>query len=538
MRLFEADYSQRDIYSNILELFQKNNLRNGSFVSLGYFNKVKIQAKLYPTQANTMKAMELIKSKSQDDTSDWDEKLNSMINNPMWSDTMNGKVIGSNKKPKQFINQETLFGEEISGLIKFSRYTFNFQDSSSLSKSFQKSKEEEMEIRRKYGFDKEDSDFDVNDWRLKQNSSGRYKYRGPGVEPRVDPRDVNKGSSYVQGLGNIPIYGDVDLQGNQRTDDLTNNQRMTIRQNISSKIKQEEAKYFLVYKNGTMTQVPKNFIDFFVKDLKPQVEDAIEELVDEEKQFVKELNDLKNKYFVTQFITDKIAFFVGTVQDDKTKQFKKIAFINKNLNLLDDNRDIDKQQLDSFISKQFNVSEKEVDYNTNNNINESKSPKKLLENAIRNIVKKLIKESVNDSIKQDSIDFLEDVRKTLIRRYRIPEAEVNRTVANYIRMIEKYDLDIVKDLFFDKYINFNRNKEPNTGEEKQELNPEFFKGRDSVWLKNTQKGFNSVVQKNKDKKVRLNDPIMREGLTPKNKLIRLNVEYMLFEFFKSSKKTL
>lgn len=380
--LNELDYSGRKVYDNLLQLFQENNLKSGSFVSLGYFNKVEIPKRIYPSAINKEKANQLLQ---MDDDGDWKEHIRGMINNPIWDDTMQGRVLNKSKKVKNYIEQSDILGD-ISGIIKFSRYTFNFQDRSSLGKSFGTQREKEIELRRKYGFGKDAEEYDETDWRLKKGTGDRLKYRGHTLEPLVDLKDVNKGSSYKDTMGDLPIWGDVDMSGDVRNDDTLNTQRLSLRQNISSNLKREESKYFLVKTDGSMVSVPKDFVRFLEKDVKQKIDRAVEELQDEERQFVEELKELQSKFFVTQFILNKIAFFVGTVENEKTKEKEKIVFFNKDINLLDDNRDINKEELYNFLKTQFTVSTEEVD----DTINES-------------ILKEVIKKSLKNYIKEEKM---------------------------------------------------------------------------------------------------------------------------------------
>lgn len=388
--LNELDYTNRKIYYDLLKMFQENNFKNGSFVSLGYFNKVEIPKRFYPSEKNTQKALDLLKTSNPNEDAVWPDLVKGMVEKPLWSDTLQGKVFNKSKKLKSYIEHEEVLGEDFSGIIKFSRYTFNFQDANSLGKSFASQKEAEIELRRKYGFGKEEHEYDPSDWRLKMGSTGRLKYRGHQLEPIVDLKDVNKGSSYVKRLGDFPIWGDYDMEGNARTNELTNLQNLSLRQNISGNLKKEESKYFLVKKNGDMIPVPKNFVRFLEYDVKQNVIKAIEELEDDEKEFNEQMKILQNKHVVTQFITNKIAFFVGGTENDKTKEKQKIIFYNRNLNLLDDNQDINKKQMDDFIKSQFSIAVDELSDDMSM-INENKLEKLLLESQFKRMKELFIK---------------------------------------------------------------------------------------------------------------------------------------------------
>ena len=156
---------------------------------------------------------------------------------------------------------------------------------------------------------------------------------------------------------------------------------------------------------------------------------------------------------------------------------------------------------------------------------------KLYENDLKELVLMTLMEVAGESEKQEAIDWLSWAFNALSYRYKMPDKEVRDLLAGYRRMIEKYDLKTVKELYSDKYGNSKTDFTTDdvqklVGKNKLNLNPEFFKGRDAGWLKRTQDGFDVEMEKRKRQSKKLNDPIMHEGMTNENKMFVLNVDYL------------
>jgi hypothetical protein len=165
---------------------------------------------------------------------------------------------------------------------------------------------------------------------------------------------------------------------------------------------------------------------------------------------------------------------------------------------------------------------------------------KLYENDLKELVLRTLMEVAGESEKQDAIDWLSWAFKGLTKYYKMPDKEARELLAGYRRMIEKYDLETVRGLYRDKYGNSKTDFTSDdvqklVGKNKLNLNPEFFKGRDAGWLKRTQDGFDAEMERRRLQSKKLNDPIMREGVTNENKMFILNADYLLSEYFKNKK---
>ena len=325
----------RAVYTNLLQMFQENNLRPGSFIALGYVKGVEIPKRVFPTNANEEYANKLINAADEYGLSDMEVNiLKEMITSEIWGKTKAGEIqLKKKKAPKTYFELDN----KLSGIIQFNRYVLNYMDRASLAKNFKKQTDSEIELRRKYGFGRDDYEYPEDDWRQKYGGTGAMKVTNRG------------GSTYKDKPGNIPVYGDLDKEGNPRINPKTGFQRMTLKQNISSNLKRLDTDYFLVDEDGNLNQISYKFVNFFTKYVK-QVRDSVKELQDEEKQFVEELKNIENQYFSTQFISDRIAYITATVEDDKTKEKKPIYFYNDNLDVLEE-FPVNIQQLQNHINQ-------------------------------------------------------------------------------------------------------------------------------------------------------------------------------------------
>lgn len=345
MNLEMLNESERVTYTDLLKMFQENNFKTNSFVTIGYVNSVDIPKRVFPSDANESYVRELIKSAEQNNLSQLEiDILEEIISSELWNKTKSGEILLKNKKPKRYFELDPKY----SAIIEFKRFQFGWMDRQALAKNFSKMKDSEMELRKKYGFGGEETDYPEDDWRRKP------KYKGVGLQTKTAEKDINKGSSYKDALGDFPLYGDLELDGSVRIDPRTNYQRMALRQNISSNMKSLNSDYFFIDSDGNLHQVTSKFVRFFSNLIKEKRESIAEELADDEREFVKQLKELTTKYISTQFLSDRIAYLTATVVDDKTNEKKPIYFYNLNLDVLQDFA-INKEQLSKHINRYINV---------------------------------------------------------------------------------------------------------------------------------------------------------------------------------------
>jgi hypothetical protein len=345
--LFEAE--SRLVYNDISKMFLENNFRRGTFVTLGYFNDVPMPKQIFPREDSIRAAEEFIKSKTG--LSDFEIKaIRKVIDSEEYKGIASGKLLNAKKEPRVSFN----LSESFPTVLEFKRYTFNFMDKESLSKSFDDSRKSEIELRRKYGFGKSEEEYPENDWRNKMTSTGRKKYRGTTLDPQIDPRDANKGSSYLEDMGDFPLYGDVKDK-KPRIDPILGVQKLALKQNVSSTLKEHNTEYFIIDNDGNIIPTSESFIKFVSGNFKKLVDDSSRdvemELEKDEKEFARELDSIINKFKVKQFITHKIGYMTATVIDDKTKEKKPIYFINNQIHKLDGTVDMNPTQARDIINK-------------------------------------------------------------------------------------------------------------------------------------------------------------------------------------------
>lgn len=339
---------ERVMYNNLLQLFQENNLATAKYIAIGYVNAVAVTKRAYPTDSNEAYANKLIQTAEEIGLTDLEVSLlKEFISSDLWTKTKSGQILLKGKKdPKTHFDIDSKF----SSIIQFNRYVLNYQDRAALAKNFQDQKDAEMNLRRKYGFGQPEDQYPDDDWRRKLNKLGKPKYRGTGIEPLIHPDDVNKGSTYKDKLGDFPLQGDVDKEGNPRIDPVTGYQRMSLRQNIATNMLRDTTQYFLVDEQGNLNKVSYRFVNFFTKYLKKPEGEGAEELQGDEKEFVAELETILSRYKPMTFLSDRLAYMTATVEDDKTKEKKPVYFYNDKLDILEA-FPVNIQQLQNYINQ-------------------------------------------------------------------------------------------------------------------------------------------------------------------------------------------
>jgi hypothetical protein len=338
---------ERTVYTNMLQMFQENNLRPGSFVAIGYVNSVEIPKRIFPTERNEQYARDLIAAADEHGLNDYEiNLLHEFIGNELWAKTKAGEIIVKGKKhAKQYFDRNVDVP-----IVTFDRFILNFMDKKGLGKNFADQSQGIEDKRRQYGFGKEEDQYPEDDWRRRAGARGReFAYGGLGIKPVVDPRDVNKGSTYKQHMGDFPLYGDIDKEGNPRMDDKTGLQRVALRQNISTNLIKKDTDYFLVDGEGNLKPLSYKFINFVSKYVK-QAKSELDDLRDDEKEYIAAVKDIEGKYATMQFITNKTAFITATVEDDKTKEPKPVYFYNEDIDIFQE-FPINKQQLVDHVGK-------------------------------------------------------------------------------------------------------------------------------------------------------------------------------------------
>lgn len=324
--LNESGETERTAYTNLMRLFQENNMQSAKFIGLGYFMAKEIKKRIFPTEENEAYARNLIQNSEKYNISQHEiDVLKKYIESDVWGQTKRGERIKKSKKePYAYYDREDNWS-----IIQLTRYTIKYMSPKDLGKSYADMSDKEIELRRKYGFGKE---YPEDDWRWKKGSRGGYTYGGAGERPIAG----KGGTSYVEKMGDFPLYGDVDMEGKSRIDPETGYQPMALRQNIAEHVAIMDSQYFLVDEDGKPYPVTYKFANFFLKEILKQTtkgETLVKELEREEEEFANELKKIKSLYVSKQFLDNNIAYLTATVIDDNTKEKKPIYFINNRIDI-------------------------------------------------------------------------------------------------------------------------------------------------------------------------------------------------------------
>lgn len=348
--------TERVAYTNLMKLFQENNMQSAKFIGIGYFMGKEIKKRIFPTEQNEKYARDLIENPQKYNISQYEiDVLKQYIESEIWQKTKRGERLKKDKKSAYaFYNREDEWS-----IIQLTRYTIKYMTPEGLGKSYSDMSDKEIELRRKHGFGK---DYPEDDWRWKKGPRGGYTYGGAGERPIAG----KGGSSYVEKMGDFPLYGDVDKEGKSRIDPETGYQRMALRQNVAEHVAIMDSQYFLVDTDGKTYPVTYKFANLFLKEILNQskkTESSVKELEKEEEEFANELKVIKAQHISKQFIDSKIAYITATVIDDETKEKKPIYFINDRINIPEITVDFDYNELKPYIMEHLKESYKIADKN-------------------------------------------------------------------------------------------------------------------------------------------------------------------------------
>lgn len=151
---------------------------------------------------------------------------------------------------------------------------------------------------------------------------------------------------------------------------------------------------------------------------------------------------------------------------------------------------------------------------------------RLSESQLESVIKCVILEVRGESTTIDAVNFLEYVRRKLKKIYGNSNVQIDNTLNNFVRFIEKYDVKTARDMFTDKYEtpSIPDNVEQNT--EQPKLNPAFFGSKERA--DQIQRDFEryKATQRFKQSDKRLDNPFNE------SKIVEQNISYLISEYFK------
>lgn len=370
----------RHIGDNPLDFLATNHIQNGHFVSIGYLSDTKLAlSKRYITPENDA------------------ELANRIANNP---DSRFGQDFAKARLGAKY--QKGLSGQSKTGefeispvhILKMTRYNFQWKNAEKLRQDYEERELPlEQAIRKHHGFTEFDSanEFDETDWHVKKNSKGGWKYGGPSIFPEV--ADGNK-----SGLGWKPIGGgEADFFEHEKTHNIS------FRQVMSDKNIKSYELYYVSEDDGVLNPFDQDTYNFLKDGFgRAKVENAIEDVLDEEKAFLKDMEILGRKFNHFNFKWERILYFCGStagVNSDGGIEYEPFIWINDAV-VAKEFPFLDKNEIDDMIERSVRISQEDLEnWKATPKVWESKAlkqNKKALYESIMKSVSKQVKKALNE----------------------------------------------------------------------------------------------------------------------------------------------
>lgn len=303
MKILLESKGPRRLSYDPMEFFAMNKIKNGWTVAIGYLmtpDETNLtfgpRTRKYNIAQNDEKLAEIIEKY---EGTEWAEKLKEIRESPKYQ-----AALQSGKSAPFDLGGCTI--------IKIGRYNFNWRDKEANARDWERRDNMELDIRRKYGFGKDESEYAENDWRRNP------KYGGVGVRRVV--KSGTQGIARYQGEHDT-LYTHID-----------NNGKMAIRQQLAQR-NGDHSKWYFVDEAGVMSELPKEVVDFLrfaykdVKNKKGEVD--INQMEEDERNFMAEIeafNKKKNSEIKTM-VLERILYIVATTVNSQGEH-EPVAYVN------------------------------------------------------------------------------------------------------------------------------------------------------------------------------------------------------------------
>ena len=339
--LFESE--QRKIGRNPLDFLQTTHIQNGQFVSVGYLNEQKLSLKKRYVNAQNDAALNDIILKSGDTkfSRDWDR----LRRNANYQDVLAGK---SKRETVDFEFDSPIH------IVKLGRYNFQWKNNESKNRHYE-TREIPMlhAIRKHYGFDNIPDIDDETNWRNKRDKNGKLLYGGSGVMPRINASDENSG------LGWKPIGGEgADFYQHENTHNIS------FRQILRKSNMAQYQFYYIQESDGLFEPIDKDTYTFLSSAFsKEKIVDTCDDLLDEEKAFIQDMEEFAHVFEHKTFDWKKIMYLTGSTVGADSESGKKIyepfIWINDEV-LMETYPWMDDDDLARLIEESIRISQKDL----------------------------------------------------------------------------------------------------------------------------------------------------------------------------------
>jgi hypothetical protein len=285
-----------------MDFFMVNKLGNGKFVDVGYIMTSSTAIPSYGPR--TQKYIYPDVDKKLGDIIEhyagtpWAEKLDEFRNSPKY------KFALENGSYTPFILGDC-------NIIKLGRYKFNWRNQVKNAEYWEKNNNDVIELRRKYGFGKDEDSYSETDWRRKP------VYGGVGLR-KVLKSGTQGVSKYQPGMHDT-LYTSKDG-------------KMALRQQLARE-NNDRSVWFFVDEFGKMTEIPKDVIYFLmhsfskIKNNKGTVD--LQAMDEDERNFKAELAalDMKTHKATKTMLLDSVLYIAGTTTGKNGEKIS-IAYVN------------------------------------------------------------------------------------------------------------------------------------------------------------------------------------------------------------------
>lgn len=303
MKILLESKGPRRLSYDPMEFFAMNKIKNGWTVAIGYLmtpDETKLtfgpRSRKYNIAQNDEKLAEIIEKYNG---TDWAEKLKEIRESSKYQ-----AALETGKSAPFDLGDCTI--------IKIGRYNFNWRDKEANARDWERRDNMELDIRRKYGFGKDDTEYAENDWRRNP------KYGGVGIRRVI--------ASGKQGIARY--QGDHDTLYTH----IDNNGKMAIRQQLAQR-NGDQSKWYFVDGTGVMSELPNevvNFLRFAYKQVKTSDGTVdIDQMEEDERNFKAEIEALqkKNSNEIKTLLMDRILYMVATAVNIHGEH-EPVAYVN------------------------------------------------------------------------------------------------------------------------------------------------------------------------------------------------------------------
>lgn len=325
-KLNEKETRMREITYNPFDLFFSRKIVPGQFVTVGYVKDSNVESPKILGQKNNI--------------ADNDDELQEYLDeyaNTLWAQDFAGITMDSGYQAALNGTKKTAKFEIDGEIIRVQRFTYQWRDPRNFGKAFDKEAEEMLQARAKYGFGQgfadeelgiEDPDewYDEDDWRRKP------KYMGTGLRQRGLKKNGSSGYRFSTPAPGLYAYSGTDPD---KMHNMAIRNMLDPRQNSGSPEEMKKSGYKSVYyyvaPNGTMEEMPDDFVNFVryaYKGVRNTKAAQAEEMGAEEKEFNELISAIQKKYAEkqqpTDLLFDQILYITASPIEWNEKAWKKV----------------------------------------------------------------------------------------------------------------------------------------------------------------------------------------------------------------------